>query len=382
MEDELLVFLDEDLVHLLHVQLGTERDGGQGLGLAAGEDGAAVCAGQIADLAPDGADFVGLAAVEAQTFVEDHVAHGFLLHVVVVAVDHCGLELLILFGKGCEELVLDGGESVFALMLGLGGLSEGVALVVAEFADGLAEVFVLLVVGIVAFCAVGAELGHELLLDAAVLLYLFVGEFDGLEHVLLADFLHFAFDHHDVFLGCGDHQFEVGVLVLAEGRVDDPLAVDPCDADFGDGTAEGQVGSGEGAGGGQAGEGVGLDVLLGGNQADVDEDFQVEIIRPQRADGAVDQTGDEHLVVGGTAFALEETSGETAGGIVLFAVVYGKGHEISAFLDLFGACDGGQEHGATHLDDGRTVGLLGKFAGFDLDDPSVGQRDLLSNDVH
>ena len=92
--------------------------------------------------------------------------------------------------------------------------------------DGLAEVFILLVVRIITLCAVGAEFMHEFLLDAAVLLYLFVCELDCLEHVVLADFLEFAFHHHDVFLSSGNHEVDVGLCHFREVGVDAPLSVD------------------------------------------------------------------------------------------------------------------------------------------------------------
>ena len=38
MENELLVALDEHLVHFLHIELGTEGYRGQGLGFSTGED--------------------------------------------------------------------------------------------------------------------------------------------------------------------------------------------------------------------------------------------------------------------------------------------------------------------------------------------------------
>ena len=154
--------------------------------------------------------------------------------------------------------------------------------------------------------------------------------------------------------------------------IDHELPVDAGDTDLGNGTAERQVGGREGAGGGQAGEGVGLDVLLRGDEVDIHEDLQVEVIRPQGADRPVDQTGDEHLVVGGTAFTLEESAGEAACRIVLLAVVHGKRHEIRAFFHFFGTGDGGEQHGAAHFHHGGTGGLLGQLAGFDLDYPTVG----------
>ena len=267
-------------------------------------------------------------------------------------------------------------------MLGRGALRQLVALVIAELADGGAKGFVLLVVRVVTLVHVGAELVHELLLHAAVLLDLLVGELDGLEHVVLGNLVHLTFDHHDIFLGGGDHEVQVGALACLETGIDDELAVDAGDAHFGDRAAERQVGGGEGGGGGEAGEGVGLDVLLRGDEVDVHEDLEMEVIRPQGTDRTVHEAGDQHLVVRGAAFALEETARKPAGGIILFAIIYGEGHEIGSLLDFLRAGDGGEEHGATHLHHRGTGGLLGQLSGLDLDDPTVGQLDLLVDDVH
>ncbi len=210
MQHELLVFLDEDLVHLLHVHLGTEGDGGKALGLAAGEDCASVCIGKISHFAPDGAHLRAVTAVQADAFVQDKVAHRFLLNIVVVPLHEGCLFLEFLFGNGCKEFFLDGLEAGFALMLGLCFLCEGVALVIACSLNCLAEFFILHVVRVVALGAVRSELVHEFFLDAAVLLDLFMSDLDGLEHVGLAHFLHFTFHHHDVLFGGGYHQFDVG----------------------------------------------------------------------------------------------------------------------------------------------------------------------------
>ncbi len=216
MQDELLVFLDEHLVHLLHIHLGTEGDRRKGLGLASGEDGGAVGAREIIDLAPDRTDLIAYAAVETHSLIENHIAHGLLLLGVIISLDERGLLFELLLRNRGEELLLDGLETGFALFLRLGGLGESVALVVAEVVNRLAELLILEVVRIIALVDIGSELFHELFLDAAVLLDLLVSELDGFEHVVLADLVHLALDHHDVLLGGGDHEFKVGVLHLGE----------------------------------------------------------------------------------------------------------------------------------------------------------------------
>ena len=95
----------------------------------------------------------------------------------------------------------------------------------------LAEILVILVVRIVSL-DVGSEFFHKLFLNAAVLLYLFVGELYGFEHVVLRNFLHFTLYHHYVLFSCGNHKVDVGLVHLAEVGVDDELAVYTADANL------------------------------------------------------------------------------------------------------------------------------------------------------
>ncbi len=149
-----------------------------------------------------------------------------------VAVHQRGLLFQLLLGNGCQEFVADGVEAVLTLVLGLCGLCQCQALVVACLVHGLLQSLVLGVVRIVALDVECAELLHELLLHAAVLLYLFVGELDGLEHVVLADLVHLTLYHHNVLFSGGNHQVEVAVRHIAEGGVDLEFPVDSAHANL------------------------------------------------------------------------------------------------------------------------------------------------------
>ena len=80
------------------VQAGTQGYRGEGLGLAAGEQGAAVWAGQHIGFYPDGADFRGGTAVQTASVVQNLVAHGVVLHVVVVLFGQFAAGRLFLVG--------------------------------------------------------------------------------------------------------------------------------------------------------------------------------------------------------------------------------------------------------------------------------------------
>ena len=95
--------------------------------------------GQVAHLAPDGTDLVGATAVQTLALVENHVAHGLLLHVVVeIFVDQGSLLHQLLLREARRELGLQSVERVRTLVLGRAARGDGVSLVVELGDDGLA----------------------------------------------------------------------------------------------------------------------------------------------------------------------------------------------------------------------------------------------------
>src|ERR1035441_2235142 len=91
-----LELLESQPVELLLILAGSEGDDGERLGLSAGEERAAMGAREDADLAPDGADLVGAAAVGADAFGEDGLPDG----------------LLQLAVEGPHDVATTGGESL------------------------------------------------------------------------------------------------------------------------------------------------------------------------------------------------------------------------------------------------------------------------------
>src|ERR1700720_320934 len=87
----------------------------------------------------------------------------------------------------------------------------------------------------------------------------------------------------------------------------------------------------------------------------------------QRTDRAVDQTGDQRLLFGGTAFALEIAAGNAASGIGLFDVIDGQRQEVDAFARRLGGNDGGEHDGLAIGGEYGAVGLAGNLSGFKLE---------------
>ena len=361
------------------IKFRTERHGRQRLRFAAGENRRAVGGGQVAHFAPDGADFVRAAAVQALALVENHVAHGLLLHVVVeVLVNQRGFLHQFLLGVARGEFGLQRIEHVAALVLHRAARSDGVGLVVEFADDSLAQFFVVDFVAVGAFHILAQFLG-QFDLDGAVFLDLFVGELDGSEHHFLRNLLHLALDHQNVVDRTADHDVQVAFGHLRESGVDGVLAVLAYDAHFRNRAAERNVRHGQCGRCGQSGQRIGLNILVRRNQVHRDVNFGVVVRGEQRAQGTVDQTCREHLRVVGLAFAFHEAARIAAARGVFLLVFDLQGHEVGVGFGVFGRYDSTQQHRVAHLDDYRAVGLLGQLARFDLDLASVGQRDDLAD---
>ena len=376
-QHELLGTLYQHFVLDLLVHLRTEGHRSQRLRFTAREDRRTVSGGQVAHLAPDGADFVRAAAVQALALVEDHVAHGLLLHVVVeIFVNQRRLLDQLLFRETGGELGLQRIEGIFALVLHRTAGGDGVSLVVKLPNDGLTQLFVIHFVAIGPFHVL-AQLLRKFDLYGTVFLNLFVRELDSSEHHLLGHLLHLALDHQNIVDGTADHDVQIGVLHLREGRVDDVLTADTGHTHLRNRTAERDVRNSQCSRCGQSGQSIGLNIFVRRNQVYGHIYLGVIVRRKQGTQRTVDQTGYEDLAVVSLALTLHEAAGiATASGIFLL-ILHLERHKIGVGFRVLGGYHRSQEHRISHLHHDGAVGLLGQFARFDHDFAAVCQRDRL-----
>ena len=333
--------------------------------------------GQRTHFAPYRTNLVRAAAVEAFALVEYHTAHRLFQHVVVeIALDERQLLGELLLGITGAEFGLYLFELFGTLLLAGCTRSHRVHLVVGLPDDELAQFLV------VHFVAIGplhilAELLHELYLHGALLLYLLVGEFDGLQHVGLAHLVHLALDHQDVVYRSTDHDVDIGTGVVAESGVDDELTVDTRYAHLRNGTAEGNIRYGERRRCGEARERIRLNVLRRRNQIHRHENLRMVIRRKERTEGPVDEPRYEYFAVRRTCLPFQEAARITAGCGVFLFIFHRKRHEIHVRLGVFGCDHGRQEHRIPLFDHNRTVGLLGKFSRRDGNLAVIPQRNDL-----
>ncbi len=276
---EAFATLVEHVVKNLLVEFGTEGNGGEALCLTTGEDCRSVRSGNIVDLAPDGADFGGLAAIETHTFIEDAAAHGFFFNVVVVALYKGCFFVAYVFGKSVDVFLADCVEAVLTpVLVGATGLCDSVSLVVALSLYVGTEFFVVHFVAVFALYSSTGSLS-EFELNLALFLDGFVGKLEGGQKFGFAHFVHFAFHHHDIVVCCTYHQFHIGALELLECGVDDELTVNSCHTNLGDGSVEGYIAHGESCGCSKACESIGHILAVRRVHGDVYKCVCVVVIR-------------------------------------------------------------------------------------------------------
>src|SRR5690606_16766089 len=110
-------------------------------------------------------------------------------------------------------------------------------------------------------------------------------------------------------------------LQLGGGRVEDVLAVLVADLGGADRALERGAGQRQrGRGADQRGD-VAVHFRVQRDHLRDDLHFVPVVLGEQRADRAVDQARDQRFLLGRTAFALEETTGDAAAGVELLDVV-------------------------------------------------------------
>ena len=366
-------------VDVLLVLAGAQGGDDQGLGFAAREQRRTVGARQDADFRDDGADLVQGAAVDAVAVLDD------------VATQDVGFAFL---KRGRELGRVDAFRLLVGLHQGLGGLLLGgvdarAAVILARVGVGGLDLFadqrldrsdhVRVVFGLEVERLLGGVLGQ---VDDGVddRLHARVREHQGLEHLLFRQLLGFGFDHHQGVLRARDDQVQGAFAHLVDGRVQHQFAVDHADARGADRAHEGHARDGQSGRGGDHAQDVGIVLKVVLQHGDDDLGLVLEALDEQGADRAVDQAGDQGLLLGRTAFTLEVAARDLARRKGLFLVVDRQGEEIQARLGLTAVDDGGQNHGLAVGRQHGAVGLTGDAARLEGQGAS-GPLDRLAFDI-
>ena len=351
-------------IHALLIGGGAEGGHGQGLGLAAAENGGAVGAGQDAGHDLDGAHGLRVAAVDASAFLADAGPDRLLLE----SGDHVrhggeGLGLVGpggIIGEGGHDLVLDSGAGGFALELvrHAHGLTDAVFL--AELGDPAEKHGIVLVRG--EGHLFPAAQGDEFVLGLDEGHDLGAAPVKGVDDHVLGHDVGLAFDHGEGGAARGEDNVDVALFAFGDGGVENELAVDAAHAGADDRSVEGQRGEADGGGSACHGQNVGVVFLVSGDDRGQNLHVLLQALGEERTNRAVDEAGDEGLTLGGTSdLAAEIAAGNAAGCVHALGVFDGEGEEALVGFQSGGA-DGNEDNGAAALQADGAVGLIGDAA--------------------
>ncbi|GJD74826.1 hypothetical protein CFIICLFH_3064 [Methylobacterium goesingense] len=211
-------------------------------------------------------------------------------------------------------------------------------------------------------------------------LEMLVAEHHGAEHDLLVELLGLGLDHQDGVLGAGDDEVEGRGFEVGDQRVEAVLAVGVADAGGADRAHEGHARQGQGGGSRDHREDVGIVLEVMGQDGDDDLGVVAPALDEEGADRAVDEAGDQGLLLGRAALALEVPAGNAAGGVGTLLVVHGQRQEVDSGLGLLARHDGGEHRGLAVGRHHGTVGLAGDLARLE-DELAVAPHQLFALDI-
>ena len=339
------------------------------MGLTAGEDRGSVRAGQVTYLAPDRTDLRGLTAVQTLTLIEYRATHRLFLYIVIVTVHErsylididaecfCAGSHIICFLR--LEIFADLREHILAVVLvGVGAGSLCISTSVRIVVHCLLQLVVIHLVAVFAFSLFTVRFHH--LVDSQTLRFdRLVCSLDGLEHNGLRHLFHLTLNHHDVVVRSGNHQLEVRVLALLEGRVNHHFSIYTCYAYFAHRTLKRDIRTSQCCTGSESCNRLRHVDAVCRIHRNVHEGLGVVVSREQRTEGTVNESCNQNLVVRCFAFAAGKASGETTRRSKLLFVLYRQGHKIGTGHCVFGRADGSQNHRVAQSRHDSAVSLFG-----------------------
>ena len=192
---------------------------------------------------------------------------------------------------------------------------------------------------------------------------LLVSENNCAQHDLFRQLACLGLHHQHSRLGTGNDQIQAGLFACRLPRIEHIGTVHITYARSANRAAERHTADRQGRAGGDQGRNVGVHFGIQGQGVNHHMHLIEETLGKERADRTVDQTAGQRFILAWTAFPLEKTAWNLAGGIGLFQVINGQREEVLTGL-AFGLgnyrC---QNDGAVHVEQYRSVRLASDFAG-------------------
>ena len=252
---------------------------------------------------------------------------------------------------------------------------------VTEIVNGLLEFVIIHFVAIFAFYLFAVSF-HHFELSLALRFDCLVSGADSIKHNGFRHFFHLTFNHHDVVERSCNHELKVSLFALFKRRVDNHLTIDASNAYFGDRTLERYIRASECSRGSQTSNTFRHVNTICGIKCYVYESFCMIISREEWAKCTVNESSNEDFIVGSFSFAACETTWEATCTGKFFFVLHGQRHKVRSGNSVFCAAYCGKHHCVAERCHHCTVGLFSQFSGFQFNDTSIRESNLLRYNVH
>src|SRR5208282_4991688 len=147
--------------------------------------------------------------------------------------------------------------------------------------------------------------------------------------------------------------------------IGDEASVDQADAHRAKRAQKWNIGNGQGGRSGVNAANVRIVFGVGGKHEGYNLGLAAETIGEHGTHGPVNLATGQHLAFAHAPFALDESAGNASTGIGVLAIVNREREKVDAFAGFGIGGSGGQYDVVSEAHQGRAVGLLGKFSGFD-----------------
>ena len=196
------------------------------------------------------------------------------------------------------------------MLVGITLTGNGIRFIVAFSPDVFTQLFIIHFMTISPFFFIHGFCQFHL--NQTMIFNSFMSKFNSVEHFFLGNLVHLALNHHDILVGCSNHNIQIGSCQLALGRVNHKLPIHTSYTYLGNRTVERNITHGNSCRGSQSGQTIRHRLFICRVQRYLHESFCMVIIREQRSQSPVNQTGYQNLVIGSPSLSTGETTGETS----------------------------------------------------------------------
>ena len=159
-------------------------------------------------------------------------------------------------------------------------------------------------------------------------------EIDGIGHRLFAHFAGTALHHHDAVAGTDDGDVQRTHEALSVGRIHNELTIDLADAHCTNRTAERNVRKRQRAACCVNANDIRIVLLVRGEDQGNYLRLIAEAFGEQWADGAINLAARQNFALAGTAFTLDEATGNAAACVGILAIIHGQRKEVDSLARI------------------------------------------------